>query len=90
MDNIEIYCPKCSWHPDGQPYWQCSCGHTWDTFSTAGRCPACKYVWQDTMCITCHKWTPHLDWYHGLDAIVKDLKESIKEGWKEKQLELAL
>ncbi len=85
MDEIKIACPKCSWEPDGQPYWQCSCGFTWDTFSTGGRCPACKKVWEQTQCIDhaggCVAWSPHLDWYKGLDAIIEKLKEEIKKSW---------
>jgi hypothetical protein len=38
MNSIRIRCPKCEWEPDGKPYWRCSCGHRWDTFSTGGRC----------------------------------------------------
>jgi len=81
MENIKICCPKCEWEPDGKPYWQCSCGHHWDTFSTGGRCPACKKVWEDTQCISCHKWSPHLDWYNGLEDIVQLLLEEIKKQW---------
>lgn len=86
MDNIHISCPKCNWEPDGYPYWQCTCSHKWDTFSTGGRCPKCGKVWEDTQCIStraagCGKWSPHLDWYHGLNDIVIKLKEEILETW---------
>ena len=38
----KIACPKCEWEPDGGEYWGCSsCGHVWDTFKTAARCPSC-------------------------------------------------
>ena len=60
---------------------------TWNTFATGGRCPACKKVWEVTQCVVsaggCEKWSPHLDWYEGLDDIVNALKEAIKESWKE-------
>ena len=51
MESIKVRCPKCKWEPDGKPYWRCSCGHKWDTFSTGGRCPACQKVWEETQCI---------------------------------------
>jgi hypothetical protein len=42
-------------------------------------------VWQDTQCILhaggCTAWSPHLDWYEGLDEIIQKLKEEIKHGW---------
>jgi hypothetical protein len=83
MDPIRIRCPKCQWEPDGKPYWQCSCGHTWDTFSTGGRCPVCQKVWEDTKCVMeaggCDKWSPHLDWYENLDKVVKEALEEINE-----------
>ena len=79
MDSIRIRCPKCNWEPDGKPYWQCSCGHVWDTFSTGGRCPACQKVWEDTKCPGhvggCDKWSPHLDWYENLDDIVDEIRQ---------------
>jgi hypothetical protein len=87
MDNIKIRCPRCNWEPDDKPYWRCDCGYRWNTFSTGGRCPACKKVHEYTQCPPraggCNKWSPHLDWYEGLDNIVNALKESIKEAWKE-------
>jgi len=87
MDDIRIRCPKCDWEPDGKPYWQCTCGHVWDTFSTGGRCPSCAKVWEDTDCIShaggCGKTSPHLDWYEGLEDIVAQLKAEILERWHE-------
>src|SRR5688572_17074630 len=83
MPDIHIRCPKCKWEPDGKPYWSCTCGHTWDTFSTAGRCPNCGKVWKDTQCIEtaggCPAWSPHLDWYEGLEEIINELKKEIEE-----------
>ncbi|MEO5684127.1 MAG: hypothetical protein ABIQ88_15900 [Chitinophagaceae bacterium] len=85
LDDIQICCPKCAWQPDGQPYWQCSCGTVWDTFSTGARCPGCGKVWQYTQCIQhaggCHSRSPHLNWYKGLDDIIEQLKEEVKESW---------
>jgi hypothetical protein len=85
MDDIHIHCPKCKWEPDGQPYWKCTCGTSWDTFATGARCPGCGKVWEDTQCVKhaggCNKWSPHPDWYEGLDEVVNKLKEEIKESW---------
>ena len=87
MEEIKIHCPKCHWEPDGKPYWQCTCGHNWDTFSTGGRCPSCAKVWEETQCIPhaggCDKISPQLDWYVGLDDIVAQLKAEILERWRE-------
>ncbi len=84
---IEIACPNCRWKPDGNAHWECSCGYIWDTFSTAGRCPACAKVWQETACPGnfllgiripfndpggCGKWSPHLDWYRNLDQLANE------------------
>ena len=76
---IEIYCPKCHWEPDGGAHWQCRCGHVWDTFETAGTCPQCRYRWQVTVCPPtpggCGVTSPHIDWYHGLEALIEELVE---------------
>lgn len=87
---ITIRCPKCNWQPDGLPHWQCTCGTVWDSFETAARCPGCGKVWEDTQCVSpqyggCTQWSPHLDWYEGLDEAVAQLKEEIKESWKIKE-----
>lgn len=78
---VEILCPKCNWKPDGGSYWQCSCNHVWNTFATAGRCPQCHKVWQDTQCPPhvggCSAWSPHLDWYKGLDEEMRREIEKI-------------
>ena len=29
----------------------------------------------------CSQWSPHLDWYDGLDEIIEKLKEEIEELW---------
>ena len=80
MDSIRVRCSECNWEPDGQPYWGCTCGHCWDTFSTGGRCPACGKVWEDTQCIEpaggCIEWSPHLDWYENLDKVADEIKQA--------------
>ena len=85
MDSIHIHCPKCHWEPDGKPYWKCSCGTKWDTFATGGRCPHCGKVWEDTQCPGaaggCYQWSPHLDWYDGLEEIILKFKQEIRESW---------
>lgn len=63
MNGIRIACPKCQWQPDGRPRWTCSCGHTWNTFETKGKCPECGIQWQDTYCPDCHQSSPHEEWY---------------------------
>ena len=69
---MEIYCPKCTWHPDASARWHCACGHAWNTFETGGQCPACKRVWRDTQCLACTRWSKHHDWYHDLPPIDVD------------------
>jgi hypothetical protein len=27
-------------------------------------------------------WSPHLDWYRGLDNIIHELREEIKKNWE--------
>ena len=76
---IKILCPKCDWEPDGGSHWECTCSHIWNTFDTGGRCPRCGKVWEDTQCPTCHKMSPHLDWYKGLDDHIKKLIEELVE-----------
>ena len=79
MDTIRIRCPKCNWEPDGDAHWSCSCGTTWDTFSTGGRCPSCGKVWDDTQCIVtaggCPEWSKHLDWYENLEKVADEATE---------------
>jgi hypothetical protein len=81
---MRIACPKCQWSPDGLDYWQCQCGHTWNTFETAGRCPKCHYEHEYTACVPfaggCEAISPHLDWYDGLDKIIEELIEEVFEG----------
>ncbi len=76
MENLKIACPKCDWEPDASDQWMCTCGHSWNTFDTAGKCPACKKQWNDTCCLSCYEWSPHLDWYRNLgDWLTEDLEE---------------
>lgn len=79
----DIKCPKCNWAPDGGAYWKCSCGHVWNTFATAGKCPACGIVWTFTQCPSsrrlggCSKISPHIDWYRSLDKLLQKELETI-------------
>ena len=80
---VKIECPKCAWEPDGGSYWQCTCGHVWNTFATAARCPKCNKQWKNTACIPhkggCYAYSPHLDWYKNLDEWLIEQLETIKE-----------
>lgn len=81
---MKICCPKCSWEPDGRPYWACSdCGTAWDTFSTAARCPGCGRQYKYTQCIGfaggCDQSSLHLDWYKDLDDLLVEELEEMKE-----------
>ena len=74
-DAIEgIRCPHCRWRPSAADRWCCaceftpeppfpSCGTSWNTFETRGRCPGCSHQWQWTSCLRCHEWSPHEAWY---------------------------
>jgi hypothetical protein len=75
----QVSCPQCGWHPDGEAHWTCKCGHTWDVFSTGGRCPVCVRQWERTQCPPaaggCKTWSPHLDWYGDLNGwLVEELR----------------
>lgn len=86
MSDIRIRCPKCNWEPKPNDTWKCSCGHKWNTFSTAGRCPQCGKIWKNTQCfgppVGCASWSPHLDWYDGLDEVIRELIEEIEKSWE--------
>ena len=80
MMDVEIKCPKCSWEPEASSRWSCTCGHSWNTFDTIGRCPSCSKQWHDTQCLSCAQWSPHLEWYHNLDEITsKMIEEALQE-----------
>ena len=74
----DIHCPKCRWEPRALDRWECSCGHVWNTFDTFGRCPKCRHVWRETMCLSCVRWSPHADWYHNLPDV--DVEALLEEG----------
>ena len=64
-EDRRIRCPKCAWEPAKEDRWSCGpggCGHVWNTFDTAGRCPACDRDWNETACLRCGAWSPHEDW----------------------------
>ena len=61
---VKIYCPKCEWEPRESSRWWCSCRCEWNTFDTAGVCPDCGKVWEETACLACHAWSAHRAWYH--------------------------
>jgi hypothetical protein len=58
-----IRCPKCNWVPHHHHRWGCKCGHVWNTFETGGSCPACRYQWDVTVCLSCGGTSAHSDWY---------------------------
>ena len=64
-DVLEIRCPLCGWQPQKPDRWVCDpgCLHRWNTFETAGICPACTKEWHDTACLKCGGWSPHEAWY---------------------------
>lgn len=59
----KIRCPQCLWQPRAHSRWACTCGHLWNTFDTAGKCPACEHQWTDTACPKCKQWSRHEAWY---------------------------
>jgi hypothetical protein len=60
-----IRCPLCRWQPTRASRWCCGpdCRHSWNTFDTGGRCPACSKQWKVTQCLACHRYSPHEAWY---------------------------
>ncbi|MBW2418021.1 MAG: hypothetical protein JRH19_05715 [Deltaproteobacteria bacterium] len=58
-----IRCPLCKWQPEKSSRWACDCDHVWNTFDTAALCPGCGKQWRDTICLACHEWSRHRDWY---------------------------
>lgn len=65
-----IRCPRCAWEPGANARWVCrdGCRHTWNTFDTGGRCPKCTFQWEMTVCLRCHRWSAHADWYEDTPA----------------------
>ncbi len=77
---VQIACPKCDWEPDGHAHWVCDhCATRFDTFETTAICPNCKKQFEDTQCISCTEFSPHLDWYRNLDAWLLEQLERIRE-----------
>ena len=66
MNEPEIFCPRCEWHPRAEDRWSCmpSCGMVWNTFWTRGTCPGCHHTWDRTQCLSCGEVSSHADWYH--------------------------
>jgi hypothetical protein len=58
-----IRCPKCLFQPSDDIRWSCKCSHLWNTFLTAGECPACHFQWEETMCPHCGEMSEHRAWY---------------------------
>ena len=69
-----IRCPLCKWEPRRSHLWTCwdcpvpeglaqGCGTSWHTFDTGGKCPRCQHQWRWTICLACHHWSRHADWY---------------------------
>lgn len=81
MAEVKIACPKCDWEPTPADLWSCTCGHSWHTFDTAGRCPSCGKQWEETRCFEpavggCGRMSPHLDWYRNLDGwLLEEIKK---------------
>ena len=74
VNGAKIRCPLCKWQPEHRHTWSCTsmgppenfsggCGHSWNTFDTAGLCPGCNHQWRHTTCFSCGKTTRHPDWY---------------------------
>ncbi len=79
MVRENVRCPKCMWHPFIGCLWGCvpSCGTSFDTFATRGRCPGCDKVWFDTQCPVCHGWSAHGDWYLKLERVEERTEVSV-------------
>ena len=77
---MRVACPKCDWEPSAGSRWSCACGHVWNTFETGGTCPACRKTWRDTQCLSCARWSPHVDWYRDLppvDALLDEAETTV-------------
>lgn len=69
-----IRCPLCQWQPNASSRWCCApneypeyfyggCYTSWNSFETRGLCPGCQHQWRWTICLSCHGWSLHEDWY---------------------------
>ena len=85
MNEIKIACPKCNWQPDANLTGRVAAVVIGILFLPVAVARPCKKVWEQTQCIYlaggCTAWSPHLDWYKGLDTIIEKLKEEIKKNW---------
>jgi hypothetical protein len=62
-DGQAIRCPKCKFQPSDEVRWSCKCGHVWNTFWTAAKCPSCHFQWEQTGCPSCGEMSDHEAWY---------------------------
>ena len=62
-DGRLIRCPTCLFQPSDDLRWSCKCGHRWNTFRTAGKCPTCHFQWEVTGCPRCGEMSEHRTWY---------------------------
>ena len=51
--------PNATFSPSDDSHWSCKCGHAWNTFWTAGKCPACGFQWEETICPHCGEISDH-------------------------------
>jgi hypothetical protein len=83
---IRTECPKCGWEPDGYAHWRCTCGHSWNTFDTKAKCPACGIQWQDTSCPGCGQSSKHELWYTSSEKQTEPVGTDHPELRKRKQI----
>lgn len=87
-EEIIIACPKCDWEPKQSDRWIClpGCGHLWNTFDTAAKCPGCGIQWEYTQCLCCKGVSRHTHWYRSLgsnlqeelDLVDKEMQETVE------------
>lgn len=73
MNLPRVRCPRCSWEPDGEPHWTCTCGNPWDILRYHGRCPACNAREELVVCPDCVVASPILHWYEDASAALDEL-----------------
>ena len=61
-----VFCPSCGWETDELDEWKCTCGYTWNIFTTQGRCPNCQRQWGQVQCLKCKEWNPLHAWQHSV------------------------